>query len=65
MSTCLVGGASRGIGLEVCRQLVARGEQVIATCRRADAALESVGATVIDDVDVGDAASVARLVDAA
>ena len=61
MSTCLVVGASRGIGLEVCRQLVARGEQVIATCRVADAALESVGATVIDDVDVGDAASVARL----
>ena len=61
MSTCLVVGASRGIGLEVCRQLVARGEQVIATCRAADAALEAVGATVIDDVDVGDAASVARL----
>ncbi|MEM9865784.1 MAG: SDR family oxidoreductase, partial [Myxococcota bacterium] len=37
---CIVQGASRGIGLEFVRQLAARGERVIATCRspgRADA----------------------------
>jgi NAD(P)-dependent dehydrogenase (short-subunit alcohol dehydrogenase family) len=33
VSTWLVTGANRGIGLELCRQLAARGDQVIATAR--------------------------------
>lgn len=33
METVVVVGASRGIGWELCRQLVARGDQVVATCR--------------------------------
>ena len=31
---CLVTGANRGIGLELCRQLLARGDEVIATARQ-------------------------------
>lgn len=38
MSTLLITGANRGIGLELTRQLIARGDQVIATCRSPDAA---------------------------
>jgi len=30
---CLVTGANRGLGLELCRQLLARGDRVIAACR--------------------------------
>ena len=61
MPTSLVVGANRGIGLEMCRQLLERGEQVIATCRTADAGLESLGATVLNAIDVADPESVARL----
>lgn len=31
---CLVTGANRGVGLEFVRQLLARGDHVVATCRR-------------------------------
>lgn len=33
MRTCLVTGANRGLGLELVRQLLARGDRVVATCR--------------------------------
>lgn len=64
MPTCLVVGANRGIGLEVCRQLMERGDDVIAACRipGADLAdLEKRGATVLGDVDVADPQSVNNL----
>ena len=38
--TTVVTGANRGIGLEFTRQLLARGERVIATCRRPGKATE-------------------------
>ena len=38
MATVLLTGANRGLGLEFTRQLVERGEHVMATCRRPEAA---------------------------
>jgi NAD(P)-dependent dehydrogenase (short-subunit alcohol dehydrogenase family) len=53
MPTVLVTGASSGIGLELCKQLVARGDAVYATCRRSNPELEAVGvAKIVPGVDV-------------
>ena len=38
MKTYFISGASRGIGLELCRQLLTRGDQVIAGCRNPERA---------------------------
>lgn len=51
MSTILVTGANRGIGLALCRLAKERGEQVIAVCRKTSAALDALGVEVVADVD--------------
>ena len=61
MSTCLVTGANRGIGLALCRQLAARGDDVIAVCRQTSPELAALAAEVIDGVDVGEPATVRAL----
>jgi NAD(P)-dependent dehydrogenase (short-subunit alcohol dehydrogenase family) len=61
MATVLITGANQGIGLELCRQLLGRGDVVIAACRRASAELRALGCRVVEDVEVTDDASVARL----
>jgi len=57
----LVTGANRGIGLEFCRQMVARGDDVIATCRRTSPELMALPVRTIENVDVTIDASCARL----
>jgi NAD(P)-dependent dehydrogenase (short-subunit alcohol dehydrogenase family) len=62
MSTTLILGASRGIGLELARQALAAGERVIATARSDDALaqLRALGAQALR-LDVADPASVSGL----
>jgi NAD(P)-dependent dehydrogenase (short-subunit alcohol dehydrogenase family) len=52
MTTWLVTGTSRGIGLEVCRQLQARGDTVIAVCRASSTNLAAVGCRVVEGIDL-------------
>ena len=46
MTTYLIIGANRGIGLEYCRQLQARGDQVIATCLQPSPDLKALGVRI-------------------
>lgn len=52
MSTIMISGANRGIGLEMARQLAERGNEVIAACRRSSPDLDALGVEVIEGVDV-------------
>ncbi len=62
MATVLVTGANRGIGLQLCRQFAARGDEVIAVCRESTDELAALGVRVIDGIDVsnGDAVDTLR-----
>jgi NAD(P)-dependent dehydrogenase (short-subunit alcohol dehydrogenase family) len=64
MATVCITGANRGIGLELARQMAARGDQVIGACRRSSQALAELGVEVVEGFDVTSDESVARLVDA-
>lgn len=61
MNNVLITGANRGIGLELCRQLALRGEQVVAVCRKAGNKLLSLNLRVIEGVDVNDPDSIGSL----
>ena len=66
---CVVTGANRGIGLEFVRQLLARGDEVLAGCRDPDRAgelhaLDRSGRLQVAALDLADAASRAAFVTA-
>lgn len=60
MARVVVTGANRGIGLSFVRRFVARGDEVIAACRRVSPELEALGVATIP-LDVMDDESVASL----
>lgn len=61
MTTHLITGANRGIGLEMTRRLLHRGDRVIAVCRQSSPELDASGAQVEAGVEVTDDAAVAAL----
>ncbi|MGL5925681.1 SDR family oxidoreductase [Chroococcidiopsis sp.] len=63
MATYLVTGANRGIGYEFCRQLKARGENVIAVCRAVSDELKELGVQIEAGIDITSDASVTELRD--
>jgi NAD(P)-dependent dehydrogenase (short-subunit alcohol dehydrogenase family) len=62
MATVLITGANRGIGLEYCRQLQARGDTVVAVCRSPSPELEALGVRIEAGVDLTDGDAIADLV---
>ncbi len=62
MATFLVTGANRGIGLEYCRQLQARGDQVIAVCREPSPELEALGVRIEAGIELSSDVAIAELV---
>ncbi|MCB4406885.1 SDR family oxidoreductase [Synechococcus sp. MU1642] len=58
MATFLVTGANRGIGLEYCRQLKARGDDVVAVCRQVSKELEDLGVRVEAGLELSDSQAI-------
>jgi NAD(P)-dependent dehydrogenase (short-subunit alcohol dehydrogenase family) len=61
MNTVLVTGANRGIGLALCVALKARGDRVVAVCRRDSPELLALNVRVESGVDIAQGAEVAQL----
>jgi NAD(P)-dependent dehydrogenase (short-subunit alcohol dehydrogenase family) len=52
MRTFVITGANRGIGLELCRQIAARGDRPVAVCRKSSPELEELRVPVEVGIDV-------------
>jgi len=61
MSTVVITGCNRGIGLELARQMHARGDKVIGVCRKQSAELAKLDIQVIEGIDVAEADDVEKL----
>ncbi len=57
----LIIGASRGIGLELCRQYMQLGHEVVATCRTISSELQALKITVVSGIDTVDFSSLQNL----
>ena len=62
MATFLVTGANRGIGLEYCRQLKARGDDLVAVCRQTSDELKCLGVRVEAGLELSDSQAIDDLV---
>ena len=63
MATFLITGSNRGIGLELCKQIHLRGDNVIATCRNSSNELDDLGVRVERNVDISSSSSIKYLID--
>ncbi len=61
MAKVIVTGGNRGIGLQLCTQLHARGDEVIAVCRSSSQELSQLDVRLIEGIDVSDGDNVATL----
>lgn len=61
MATVVVTGCNRGIGLQLCKQLAERGDDVIAVCRTESSELSELGVRVISGIDVSRGDAMPRL----
>lgn len=64
MATVLITGANRGIGLAFTQHYLAAGHHVIAVCRQPSEELLNSNASIIKDIDVSEASSMALLSEA-
>ncbi len=63
MTTYLITGSNRGIGLELCKQIIAKGDEVIATCRNASNELQNLGVRIEENIDISSEDSINNLRD--
>ena len=61
MSIFLITGSNRGIGLELCKQIIERGDEVIATCRKASPELKNLGVRIEEEIDISSDDSINNL----
>ncbi len=61
MRTYLITGSNRGIGLELCRQIHNRGDNVIATCRKASEELKNLGVRIEENIEISSDESITNL----
>ena len=63
MSTILITGCNRGIGLQLATQFKKRGDKVIGICRVPSEQLSKLDIHIIPDVDVSDGGSIKKIKD--
>ena len=61
MSIFLITGSNRGVGLELCKQIHKRGDEVIATCRNTSKELLDLGVRIEEEVEITSEESIKNL----